>query len=70
MRMLRWVSKNKWKDRIQNKEICIKIGIAPSDEKMKENHLTQFDHVLRKVTNTMVIKSRLIQVEKTKKGTR
>ena len=40
MRMLRWVSKNKWKDRIQNKEICIKIGIAPSDEKIKENYLT------------------------------
>ena len=35
MRMLRWISGNTEKDRIWNEEICLKIRVAPIDEKMR-----------------------------------
>ena len=28
MRMLKWISRNIWKDKIQNEEIYLKIGIV------------------------------------------
>ena len=28
MRMLKWISRNTWKDKIQNEEIYLKIGIV------------------------------------------
>ena len=37
MRMLKWISENTLKDKIQNEEIRQKIGVAPIDEKMKES---------------------------------
>jgi len=37
MRMLWWISENTQKDGIQNEEICLKIGVAPIDEKMRES---------------------------------
>ena len=45
MRMLRWISGNTWKDRIQNEEIHLKIGLVPIDEKMREDCLRWFGHV-------------------------
>lgn len=45
MRMLRWISGNTWKDRIQNEEIHLKIGVVPIDEKMREDCLRWFGHV-------------------------
>ena len=36
MRILRFINENTWKDRIRNEEICLKIGVAPIDEKIKE----------------------------------
>ena len=68
MRMLKWINGNTRKDRIQNEEICLKIGVAPVDEKIRESHLRCFDHVQRKETNAPVRKSELIQVEGTKRG--
>ena len=38
------------------------------DEKMRESHLRWFGHVQRRVTNALVKKSKLIQVEGTKNG--
>ena len=35
MIMLRWISENTRKDMIQNQEICLKIGVAPINEKMR-----------------------------------
>lgn len=63
MRMLKWISENTWKDKIQNEKICIKIRVAPIDEKMKENHLRWFGHVQRRATDAPVKQSELIQVE-------
>ena len=28
MRMLKWISRNTWKDKIQNEEIYLKIGMV------------------------------------------
>ena len=37
IRMLRWISGNTQKDRIQNEEIRLKIAVVPIDEKMGES---------------------------------
>ena len=47
IRMLQWISGNTRKNKIQNEEISLKIGVALIDEKMGESHLRWFDHVQR-----------------------
>lgn len=61
--MLKWISENTRKDKIQNEEIRKKIRVPPINEKMRENHLRWFGHVQRRATNAAVKKSELIQVE-------
>jgi len=39
MRMLRWMCGNTRRDKVRNKNIRTKIGVAPIEEKMKENCL-------------------------------
>ena len=41
MGMLRLISGNTWKHKIhiRNDEICLKIGVVPIDEKMKDSPL-------------------------------
>ena len=63
MRMLIWISENKWNDRIWDEEIHLKIGVVPTDEKMRESHLRWFGHVQRRAINAPVRKSELIQIE-------
>jgi len=36
------------KDKVRNEDIRTKIGVAPLEEKMRENYLRWFDHVRRK----------------------
>ena len=67
IRMLRWISGNTRKDKIQTKENCLKIRVTPIDEKMRESCLSWFGHVHRITKNERVKKSELIQVERTKK---
>jgi len=38
---------NTWRDKVRNENIFIKIGIAPIEEKMRENCLCWFDYVRR-----------------------
>ena len=45
MRMLRWMCGNTRKDKVRNEDIRTKIGIAPIEEKMRENRLWCFGHV-------------------------
>ena len=45
MRMLRWISGNAWKYRVRNKEIYLKIEVAPINEKKRESCLRWFGHV-------------------------
>ena len=63
MRMLRWIRRNTRKDRIQNKETHLKIGVTPIDEKTRENRLKQFAYVQVRAINTPVRKNELIQVK-------
>ena len=39
MRMLRWMCGNTRRDKVRNEDICTKIGVAPIEEKMRENRI-------------------------------
>ena len=45
--------KKKKEDKIRNKDINLKIGVAPIDEKMRESHLRWFGHVQRRLINKL-----------------
>jgi len=45
MRVLRWMCGNTRRDKVRNKDIRTKIGVAPIKEKMRENPLRWFAHV-------------------------
>ena len=62
VRMDNW----KYKYRIQNEEIRLKIRLTPIDEEMSESHLRRFGHVQKRAINALVGKSG-IHVEITKK---
>lgn len=49
-------------------KISLKIGVACTDEKMRENHLRWFDYVQRIVINAPMRKCELIQDKVTRKG--
>jgi len=44
MRMLHWMCGNTRRDKVRNKEIRTKIGVASAEEKIRENCLRWFDH--------------------------
>ena len=51
----------KWKymkDRIQNEEIHLKLGVAPINEKMRESRLRWFGHAQRRVINALAKKKK------------
>ena len=63
MRMLRQISVNIKIYKIRNKEICLKIRLAPIDEKMGEKCLRWFDQVQRRMINAPMRKSELIKIK-------
>ena len=51
----------KWKymkDRIQNEEIHLKLGVAPINEKMRKSRLRWFGHAQRRVINALAKKKK------------
>ena len=58
MKMLRWISEDIKKDKIQNKKICLKI----------ERVLRWFDHVQMRAINTTIRDSEFIQIERKKRA--
>ena len=44
MCMLRWMCDNTWRDKVRNRDIYTKIGVAPIEEKMRENRLRWLGH--------------------------
>ena len=65
MRMFRKICGNTEKDMIQNKEICLKIGVI--DEIMREIgkllKMVWFGYILRRAINASKRKSELIPIE-------
>ena len=39
MRMLKWICDKTGMDKVRNKDICSLVGVAPIDDKMRENSL-------------------------------
>ena len=64
MKILRWINRNTYKDRIQNERIQLKIWVAPIDEKVRGNCLKCL--VICKVEQ-LIYSSEFIQVRGKKK---
>ena len=60
------VSENIGKYKVRNKEIFLKIRVAPTDEKMTRRW-RWFSHVHRRVTSALVKKSKFIQLKREKR---
>jgi hypothetical protein len=54
MRMLRWMCGKTRRDRIRNETVREMVGVAPIDEKLRENRLRWFGHVYRRPTEAIV----------------
>ena len=59
-------SENIGKYKVWNKEIFLKIRVAPTDEKIKRRW-RWFSHVHRRVTSALVKKNKFIQVKREKR---
>ena len=70
MRMLRWICGKTLKDRIQNEHIREMVGVAPIEDKMRENRLRWFGHIQRRSLEAPVRKSDLLTVYGNNRGRR
>ena len=43
--MLRWMYSKTRKDKVRNENICRQVGIAPIEDKLRENRLWWFGHI-------------------------
>ena len=68
MHMLRWICDKTLKDRIRNEHIQEMVGVAPIEDKMRENLLQQFGHIQRRPLNASVRKSDLLIVHGNDRG--
>ena len=68
MRMFHWMCNNTRRDKASNDDICIKIGVASIEEKMRENRLQWFGHVRRKATNAPVRRVERIKLGQVKRA--
>ncbi|MCX8759408.1 reverse transcriptase domain-containing protein [Vibrio parahaemolyticus] len=67
MRMLRWMSGNTIRDKLKNDFIRHKIGVAPIEDKLRENRLRWFGHILRRPKNAPVRKGEFFNMGETKR---
>ena len=67
MRMLRWMCDKTNMDKVRNENIRMLIGIAPIENKMKENRLRWFGHIRCKLMDALVRKVKKIDIEQSKK---
>ena len=61
MRMLRWMCGKTKMDKIRNEDIRSLIGIAPIEDKMRENRLWWFGHIRRRPIDAPIRKVEKIE---------
>ena len=54
-------------DKIRNKDIRSLVGVAPIEEKMRENHLRWFDHIERRSIDAPIRRVKKIDIKQCKK---
>ena len=67
MRMLRWMCGKTRMDKVRNEDIRSLVGVAPIEDKMKENRLRWFGHIVRRPTDALVRRVEKIDIVQGKK---
>ena len=62
MHVLRWICGKTLKDRIRNEHIREMVGVAPIEDKMRENRLRWFGHILQRPLDATVRNSNFLLV--------
>ena len=65
--MLRWMCSKTRMDKVRNEDIRRLVGIAPIEDKMRENCLRWFDHIGRRSRDAPVRKVKKIDIAQGKK---
>ena len=68
MRMLRWMCGKTRKDRVRNDHIREMVGVAPIEDKLRENRLRWFGHLYRRPREAVVRRGDAITVNGTAIG--
>ena len=68
MRMLRWMCGKTRKDKVRNEYFREIVGVAPIEDKLRENRLRWFGHVKRRPLSAPVRKSDLINIDGSARG--
>jgi hypothetical protein len=54
MLMLRWICSRTKRDRVQNDDICERLGVAPVEEKLVQHRLRWFGHIQQRLTESPI----------------
>ena len=66
--MLKWICGKTLKDRNRNEHIRELVGVAPIEDKMRENRLRWFGHTQRKPLDAPIRKSDLLTIHGNARG--
>ena len=65
--MLRSMYDKTKKEKVRNEDICCQVGIAPIEDKLRENRLRWFGHIKRKSRDALVTRMKKIDIAQGKK---
>ena len=65
--MLRWMYGKTRKDKVRNEDIRRLVGVAPIEDKMRENRLQSFGHIERRSRDVPVRRVEKIDIAQGKK---
>lgn len=68
MRMIRWIFSHTLTDKITNKVICEKGGIALIEDKMREARLIWFGHIIRRTSDAQARRCERIILADARRG--
>ncbi|CAL5439689.1 unnamed protein product [Camellia sinensis] len=68
MRMLRWMCGKTRQDKIRNECIREWVGVAPIEDKLRENRLRWFGHIQRRPTDAVVKRCDAVTVDGSVRG--